>query len=52
MIIYVRVIAASALGLTLLLLPVAAEQPTKIDFSSETVSGQRRTATCIFRITQ
>jgi len=40
MIRYLRVIAASALGLTSLVPPVAAEQLTKIDFSSELVGAE------------
>src|SRR3981081_3488915 len=37
---YIRGIAASVLGLTSLVLPVAAEQPTRIDFSNETVGAE------------
>ena len=37
---YVRGIAASVLGLTSLVLPVAAQQPTNIDFSSEAVGAE------------
>jgi hypothetical protein len=40
MIRHLGVIAASALGLTSLVLPVAAQQPTKIDFSSEAVGAE------------
>ena len=50
MIRYVRVIAASALGLTSLVLPVAAEQPTKIDFSSETVGAEPRALVAVVGI--
>src|SRR5258708_1703201 len=38
----IRVVAVSALGFTLLVLPAAAQQPTKIDLSSETVGAQPR----------
>ena len=40
MIRYVRGVAASVLGFAPLILPVAAEQPTKIDFSNETVGAE------------
>jgi hypothetical protein len=36
----IRFIAFSALGFTMLMRPVAAEQPTKIDLSSETVGAE------------
>src|SRR5258707_7546992 len=36
----IRAVAVSALGFTLLILPAAAEQPTKIDLSSETVGAE------------
>ena len=50
MIRYVGVIAASALGLTSLVLPVAAEQPTKIDFSSETVGAEPKALVAVVGI--
>jgi hypothetical protein len=50
MIKYARVIAASALGLTSLVLPVAAEQPTKIDFSSETVGAEPKALVAVVGI--
>ena len=46
----IGVIAASALGLTSLVLPVAAEQPTKIDFSSETVGAEPKSLVSVVGI--
>ena len=46
----ISVVAASALGLTSLVLPVAAEQPTKIDFSSETVGAEPKSLVAVVGI--
>src|SRR5437868_12673106 len=46
----IRAVTGSALGLTLLLLPVAAEQPTKIDFSSETVGAEPKALVAVVGI--
>src|SRR4030088_3256300 len=46
----IRAIAASTLSLTLLVLPVAAEQPTKIDFSSETVGAEPKSLVAVVGI--
>jgi hypothetical protein len=43
----ISVIAASALGLISLVLPVAAEQPTKIDFSGETVGAEPKSLVAV-----
>ena len=43
----IRAIAISALGFTSLVLPVAAEQPTKIDFSNETVGAEPKSLVAV-----
>jgi hypothetical protein len=43
-------IAISAVGLTLLVLPATAEQPTKIDFSSETVGAEPKSLVAVVGI--
>ena len=50
MIRHLGVIAASALGLTSLVLPVAAQQPTKIDFSSEAVGAEPKALVAVVGI--
>jgi hypothetical protein len=46
----IRVITASALALTSFVLPVAAEEPTKIDFSSETVGTEPKSLVAVVGI--
>ncbi len=46
----ISVIAASALGLISLVLPVAAEPPTKIDFSAETVGAEPKSLVAVVGI--
>ena len=46
----IRAIAVSALGFTSLVLPVAAEQPTKIDFSNETVGAEPKSLVAVVGI--
>ena len=43
-------VAVSVLGLTSLTLPVAAEQPTKIDFSNETTGAEPRSLMAVVGI--
>jgi hypothetical protein len=45
-----RASAASVFGLALLVIPVAAEQPTKIDFSSETVGAEPKALVAVVGI--
>jgi hypothetical protein len=47
---YVRAITVLVLGLTSLVLPVAAEQPTKIDFSGETVGAEPKSLVAVVGI--
>jgi hypothetical protein len=46
----IRAIAVSVLGLTSFALPVAAEQPTKLDFSSETVGAEPKSLVAVVGI--
>ena len=46
----IRTIAVSALGFALLLPPVAAEQPKKIDFSNETVGAEPKSLVAVVGI--
>src|SRR5256885_16536841 len=46
----IRAIALSVLGLTSLVLPAAAEQPTKIDFSDETVGADPKSLVAVVGI--
>jgi len=46
----IRAIAVSALGFTSLVLPVAAQQPTKIDFSNETVGAEPKSLVAVVGI--
>jgi hypothetical protein len=46
----IRAVAVSALGFTLLILPAAAEQPTKIDLSSETVGAEPKSLVAVVGI--
>jgi predicted S18 family serine protease len=46
----VRAIAVSALVLASLVLPTAAQQPTKIDFSSETVGAEPKSLVAVVGI--
>ena len=46
----VRAAAASALSFTLLVLPAAAQQPTKIDFSGETVGAEPKSLVAVVGI--
>jgi hypothetical protein len=43
----IRAIAVSALGFALLISPTAAEQPTKIDFSNETVGAEPKSLVAV-----
>ena len=43
----IRAMAASVLGFALLISPVAAEQPTKIDFSNETVGAEPKSLVAV-----
>src|SRR5438105_11673523 len=43
----IRAVTGSALGLALLVLPAAAQQPTKIDFSSETVGADPKSLVAV-----
>jgi hypothetical protein len=43
----IRTMAASVLGFALLISPVAAEQPTKIDFSNETVGAEPKSLVAV-----
>jgi hypothetical protein len=43
----IRAIAVSALGFALLISPAAAEQPTKIDFSNETVGAEPKSLVAV-----
>ena len=45
-----RAIALSVVGFTLLIPPVAAEQPTKIDFSNETVGAEPKALVAVVGI--
>jgi hypothetical protein len=46
----IRAIALSVIGFTLVIPPVAAEQPTKIDFSSETVGAEPKALVAVVGI--
>jgi hypothetical protein len=46
----IKIIAVSALGFVLLTPPVAAEQPTKIDFSNETVGAEPKSLVAVVGI--
>ncbi len=46
----IRAIAVSALGFTLLVLPAAAQQLTKIDFSGETVGAEPKSLVAVVGI--
>src|SRR5438309_11554577 len=46
----IRAVTVSALGFTLLVLPAAAQQPTKIDFSSETVGADPKSLVAVVGI--
>jgi hypothetical protein len=43
----IRAIAVTALGLTSLVLPAAAEEPTKIDFSNETIGAEPKSLVAV-----
>src|SRR5205807_2384396 len=46
----IRAVTVSALGFALLVLPAAAQQPTKIDFSSETVGADPKSLVAVVGI--
>src|SRR5260370_21683857 len=46
----IRAVAVSVLGFVLLISPVAAEQPTKIDFSNETVGAEPKSLVAVVGI--
>src|SRR3954449_412829 len=46
----IRAVAVSAFGFTMLVLPAAAEQPTKIDFSNETVGAEPKSLVAVVGI--
>src|SRR5258707_4822221 len=46
----IRVVTVSALGFTLLVPSAAAQQPTKIDFSSETVGAEAKSLVAVVGI--
>src|SRR4051795_2411402 len=46
----IRAAAVSAFGFTMLVLPAAAEQPTRIDFSSETVGAEPKSLVAVVGI--